>query len=165
MQFTLTLADKVDPVAIYAAIVATMVFAWNIYVWRNSGPRLNVSATMNMLILGGSHEEESKTFLIVRATNIGSKKTTITNVLVTSYANIWQRLLRRPNWTAVFNNVGNNFPIPYVLDVGHDFMSRADQADLVDRIRDTYFYAGIAHSSAEKPVMVRVKYSEPKRSN
>lgn len=74
MQFTLTLADKVDPVAIYAAIVATMVFAWNIYVWRNSGPRLNVSATMNMLILGGSHEEESKTFLIVRATNIGSKK-------------------------------------------------------------------------------------------
>jgi len=51
MQFTFMLADKVDPVAIYAA-VATMVFAWNIYVSRNSGPRLNVTANMNMLIHG-----------------------------------------------------------------------------------------------------------------
>jgi hypothetical protein len=52
MQFTFMLADKVDPVAIYAAIVATMVFAWNIYVWRTSGPRLKVTASINMLIHG-----------------------------------------------------------------------------------------------------------------
>jgi hypothetical protein len=63
----------------------------------------------------------------------------------------------------VFNNQGGDYPIPYVLNVGHDFMSKADQVDLVSRIRDTYFYAGIAHSSANKPVMVRVKYTEPKQ--
>ena len=111
------------------------------------------------------HRRRKRNVLIVRATNIGSKKTTITNVLVFSYTNIWQRFRRRPAWTAVFNNVGNNFPVPYVIDVGHDFMSKADQADLVSRIRDTYFYAGIAHSSAKKPVMVRVKYTEPKQRN
>ena len=38
MQFTFTLTDKIDPVAVYAALVATMVFAWNVYVSRNSGP-------------------------------------------------------------------------------------------------------------------------------
>ena len=89
MQFTFTLADKIDPVAVYAALVATMVFAWNVYVWRNSGPRLNVTANMNMLVIGGSADEEKKFFLIVRGTNVGSKKTTITNVVILSYDNIW----------------------------------------------------------------------------
>ena len=163
MQFTLTLADKIDPIAVYAAFVATLVFAWNIYVWRNSGPRLAVTATMNMLIIGGAVEEESKTFLIVRATNIGSKKTTITNVLIISYDNIWHRFRNRPTFTAVFNNVGGSYPVPYVLDVGHNFSSMADQAGLVEKIRDAYFYAGVAHSFAKKPVMVRVKYSEPEK--
>jgi hypothetical protein len=162
MQFTLTFADKIDPVAIYAACVATMVFCWNIYVWRNSGPRLKVSASMNMLIIGGSSVEESKTFLIVRATNIGAKKTTITNVLIYAYDNIWQRIRKRPSFCAVFNGVGGPYPIPYVLDVGYNFSGQADQAELVDRIRDTYFYAGVQHSFAEKPVMVRVRYSKPK---
>jgi len=163
MQFTLTLADKIDPIAVYAALVATLVFAWNIYVWRNSGPRLNVTASMNMLIIGGSPEEESKTFLIVGATNVGSKKTTITNILIISYDNIWQRFRNRPSSTAIFNNVGGWYPIPYVLDVGHNFSSKADQAGLVGKIRDSYFYAGVAHSFAKKPVMVRVKYSEPEK--
>ncbi len=163
MQFTFTLADKIDPIAVYAALVATMVFAWNVYVWRNSGPRLNVTATMNMLVIGGGADEEKKSFLIVRGTNVGSKKTTITNVVILSYDNIWQRFRNKPTWSAVFNNQGGDYPIPYVLNVGHDFMSKADQVDLVSRIRDTYFYAGIAHSSANKPVMVRVKYTEPKQ--
>lgn len=163
MQLSFTFAEKIDPIAIYAAFVATLVFAWNIYVWLNSGPRLQVTAQMNMLILGGTADHESKTFLIVRATNVGSKKTTITNVLVISYDNFWQRLRKRPSFTAVFNNVGGSYPIPYVLDVGHNFSSQADQAGFVARIRDTYFYAGVAHSFAKKPVMVRVKYSDPKK--
>src|SRR5258707_272456 len=82
---------------------------------------------------------QGKTFLVVRATNVGSKKTIITNVLVISYKNIWQRLRRRPSFTAIFNNVGGSYPIPYVLDVGHNFSSQADQAGLVEKIRDTYF--------------------------
>ena len=117
MQFTFTLADKIDPVAVYAALVATMVFAWNVYVWRNSGPRLNVTATMNMLVIGGGADEEKKSFLIVRGTNVGSKKTTITNVVILSYDNIWQRFRNKPTWSAVFNNQGGDYPIPYVLNV------------------------------------------------
>ena len=162
MQFTLTLADKIDPIAIYAALVATLVFAWNIYVWRHSGPRLNVTASMNMLIIGGYGEDEDKMFLIVRATNVGGKKTTITNVLIFSYKNLWEYSRNKPSFTAIFNNTEPAFPLPYVLDVGHNFMNKADQAELTARIRDTYFYAGVQHSFSEKPVMVRVKYSETK---
>jgi len=163
MQFTLTLADKIDPIAVYAALVATLVFAWNIYVWRNSGPRLNVTASMNMLIIGGYGEEDDKMFLVVRATNIGGKRTTITNVLILSYKNFWEWLRNRPSFTAIFNNTEPAFPLPYVLDVGHNFMNKADQAELTGRIRDTYFYAGVEHSFSKKPVMVRLKYSEPKK--
>jgi hypothetical protein len=49
------------------------------------------------------------------------------------------------------------------MEVGNNFSSRADQADLIDKLRDTYFYAGVQHSFVEKPVMVRVKYSDPKK--
>jgi hypothetical protein len=156
VQFTFTLANKIDPVAVYAAFVATMVLAWNIYVWRHSGPRLKVTAAMNMLVIGGTFEEEHTTFLIVRATNVGAKKTTITNVLIISYDTIWRRFRYRPSFTAVFNNVGGSHSIPYVLDVGHNFSAKADQAGLIEKIRGTYFYAGVAHSFATKPVMVRV---------
>jgi hypothetical protein len=31
MQFTFTLADKIDPVAVYAAVMATLVLVWNRY--------------------------------------------------------------------------------------------------------------------------------------
>jgi hypothetical protein len=163
MHFTFALADKVDPIAIYAAFVATLVFVWNVHVWLSNGPRLKVTASMNMLVIGGlTTEQQRQKFLIVGVTNVGSKQTTITNVLIHSYESAWRLFRRRPNWTAVFNNVGGVQPIPYVLDVGHNFSSKADQSLLVEKIRDTYFYAGVQHSFSQKPVMVRVKYSDPK---
>jgi hypothetical protein len=118
---------------------------------------------MNMLIIGGYGDDDDKMFLIVRATNIGGKKTTITNVLIFSYKSVWEYLRNRPSFTAIFNNTEPAFPLPYVLDVGHDFMNKADQSELTERIRDTYFYAGVQHSFSDKPVMVRVKYSDPKK--
>jgi hypothetical protein len=141
------LVDKIDPIAIYAAVLSTFVFLWNVYVWWNSGPKLAVSATMNMLVIGGfPTDDEKKLYLIVRATNVGSKKTTVTNVVIFSFNSLWQRLRGRPAWAAVFNNTDPSYRLPYILDVGHNFSSRADQTGLVEKIRDTYFYAGVEHS-------------------
>jgi hypothetical protein len=142
--------------------LSTLVFLWNVYVWWTNGPKLSVTATMNMLVIGGyPSEDEKKRFLIVRATNVGSKKTTITNVVIFSFKSRWQVLRDRPAWTAMFNNTTSSHPLPYVLDVGHNFSSRADQSGLVEKIRETYFYAGVEHSFSKKPVLVRVKYREP----
>jgi hypothetical protein len=57
-------------------------------------------------------------------------------------------------------NTNRLIQLTYVLDVGRNFMNRADQAQLLELIRDTHFYAGVAHSFAKKPVMVRVKRNE-----
>jgi hypothetical protein len=116
MHLAFALTDKVDPIAVYATVVATLVFGWNVYVWLNSGPRLQIVAR-----------------------DVGSKSTTITNVIVISYKMREQRRPNRPSFTAIFNNVGGNYPIPDILDVGHKFSSKADQEGLVDRIRDSYF--------------------------
>ena len=46
---TITFAREIDPVAIYAAIVSTIVFVWQIFVWLHTGPRLKVSTSANMV--------------------------------------------------------------------------------------------------------------------
>ena len=118
---------------------------------------------MNIMVIGG-WEKESDLFLSIKATNIGSKKTTITNALVCSYDNWWQLVIDKPTWNAIFVHSDRAQPLPYVLDVGHDFFSRATQtAELEDRIKSKYFYAGVSHSFDRKPRLVRVKYVEPKR--
>ena len=48
MEITLQLIDKVDPIAIYAAIVATTLLIWDIVKWRRSGPRLRLRVMPNM---------------------------------------------------------------------------------------------------------------------
>lgn len=47
VSVTPTFAAKIDPIAIYAAILSTIVFIWNVFVWWRTGPRLRVSAASN----------------------------------------------------------------------------------------------------------------------
>jgi hypothetical protein len=43
MQFTIHLVDQIDPVAIYAAILSTLIFGWELYKWLRRGPKLRVN--------------------------------------------------------------------------------------------------------------------------
>lgn len=78
MEITLHLFDKIDPVAIYAAIVATTVLVWDVIKWLRDGPRLHGSAGANMSIYDGSRRDDDLYFTL-DVSNTGSKPTTITN--------------------------------------------------------------------------------------
>jgi hypothetical protein len=68
---TVTLADKIDPVAIYAAFVSTIVLIWQIFVW--SGPRLRIHAGSNRVTI----PDDGEKYIIAEVENVGTQQTTI----------------------------------------------------------------------------------------
>lgn len=52
-------------IAAYAAIVSTFVLGWDAYKWLASGAKIDMSASLNMKIIG-SIEPDDKTYVSVR---------------------------------------------------------------------------------------------------
>ena len=152
---TLTFADKIDPLAIYAAFLSTTVFIWQIFVWMRAGPRLRVSASSNMLTFGGIRDD--KTYVVVNVRNIGTQPTTITHVVGFAYRNRWERFRRRPFKNFVVNHAVAAYPIPYVLEAGKIFTSMIEQTEKVEKLsREGLLFVGIIHSFRPRPVLARI---------
>jgi len=152
IQFELTTA-----VAWWGAIIATMVFVWDIYKWANRGPRLEYDVKTNMKTFG-DQTREGMTFITVRVSNTGDGSTTIENMGFLHYHNWILRLARKPSFAAVVTNAGAPGPIPYEIKPGGiwDGMAQQDE-DLVLKANKGRLYCSIYHSGSKKPIMRRVK--------
>lgn len=165
MEFSVHLSDKVDPVAIYAAVISTLVLGWQIYVWLNTGPRLRLSANPNMEMYGGVVPDPN-TYTVLKVTNVGRQRTTITHVILLSYSGWWNRLWKRQAKSFIVNHAVSAYPIPHVLEIGETFMSMAIQdGDLVKLSRETLLYMGVHHAFSERAVLVRVPPIQSKEGN
>jgi hypothetical protein len=151
---TVTFASKFDPVAVYAAIVSTVVLFWQIFVWFRAGPRLKLSASPNMLM----SPSDGKTYIVANVRNIGTQQTTITHVLIYAYPNWWARFRENPSLTAIVpHTLPAAYSIPFVIDVGHTFLTMIVQVqELEKRSRDELLFIGIIHSFRDKPLLARV---------
>jgi len=159
----LSVDDNVNLVAIYAAVVSTLSILWQAWVWFRNGPRLRVTASADMQVMGGYDKDEKK-YVVVNVSNIGNVKTTITNVVVFTYKDIVHRLLKRPSKTFVVNHDVAGYQIPYVIDTGSTFMSMVIQNDEMDTLsRSGVLYMGVIHSLRAKPVLARVRPVQPKQ--
>jgi len=65
-----------DYAAWYAAIVATLVFVWDLFKWKKGGPQIKAEAHSGWKSFGIS-ELEDDSLTVVKATNIGDRPTTI----------------------------------------------------------------------------------------
>jgi hypothetical protein len=90
-----TFAAKIDPIAIYAAVLSTIVFIWNVFVWWGTGPLLKVSASSNMKMFGPGARDNSS-YLLANVGNVGTQQTTITHVIGFAYRNRWDRVRNKP---------------------------------------------------------------------
>jgi hypothetical protein len=157
----LSVDDNVSLVAIYAAIVATVSILWQIWGWFRSGPRLRVRASADMQVMGGYNKEDRK-YTVVNVTNVGTAKTTITNVVMFAYKNLLNKILNRPNKTFVVNHDVAGYQIPYMIDAGCTFMSMMMQNDDMESLsRTSMLYMGVIHSLSAKPVLARVRPIQP----
>lgn len=165
-----TFKGELDPVAIYAALVATTVFVWNVVVWMTSGPRVRISASPDWreLTIGHRREDDGEIALFVNiaAVNTGTQPTTVVNVTGHAWESFWDYCLRRRQTSFIVNHVARTHPLPFELKVGGQFQSRLVQDDRVDAwLERGVLKLGVVHTFSAKPVWIRVKRkSKPKEA-
>ncbi|WP_018416350.1 hypothetical protein [Teredinibacter turnerae] len=129
-------------IAAYAAIISTFVLGWDAYKWIASGAKLNVSVTMDMIIIGGLSEDKN-TYISVLSQNVGDRPTTITNLGGMYYKSWWNAYLRRgkPDVAFIINSPSENQRIPYRFEVGDQWMGMAEQTEgLSKKAREGYLF-------------------------
>lgn len=82
----------------WGAIVATVVFAWDVYKWKQSGAALRVSVASNMEPSANLlNQLTAKTWVVIEVVNVGNKKTTLTHQVAFHYPSWFARVRRKPD--------------------------------------------------------------------
>ena len=158
MEITLNIVGEIDPVAIYAALVATTILIWDVVKWLRSGPRLKTRANSGMQILNDP-QRHGKTYISVKAANVGSSPTTITNLALAYYKNSWDRLRRKPanNFVAISPEITPAHALPHILQVGEEWTGLIEQdAKLAEMAKNGLLYADIHHAVGDRPARSRI---------
>ena len=77
-----SVARDLNLVTIYAALVSTGVFCWQVFTYAREGARLRTKARPHMKTIGGGYGASKETYVVINAVNIGTADTTITNVVL-----------------------------------------------------------------------------------
>ena len=150
MEIKLTF-EKINIVAWWGAVVATIVLLWDIYKWKASGPRVFIRVSPNMSILGVP-KYEGETYVTVRVNNLGSRQTTITNLYCSYYRNWFLRFLRKPRKSFVVANPGISFPLPYVLQPGTEWNGIILQDEIEEWAKEGILICELYISDKKRPI-------------
>lgn len=150
-------------VAIYAAIVATGALFLEVRRWFESKPRLFISVSKNMRLIGAGYKD-GQTYLVVNVTNRGGLPATLTNLSVMRYPTTIARLRRRHDRAGVVANPAGSFGgpgIPHFLEPGKQWtgMILYDH-ELSDMAKGGIFCIGIFASDRELAHLKRVHITE-----
>lgn len=146
-------------IAAYAAVISTFVLGWDAYKWLVSGPKIDVSASIDMKAIGGI-EPDHKTYVLVTAYNVGDRPTTITNLGGMYFDSWWNAYVtkRKPKMAFIVTQPSQAQRIPYRFDIGDQWMGLADQTDeIVKMANDGYLFFILYTSQLGKRHRVRIK--------
>ena len=130
-------------IAAYAAAVSTFVLGWDAYKWLASGPKIDISASTGMKMLGGPMPDP-KTYVSITASNVGDRPTTITNLGGMYFDSWWRAYVVRRKSTKAFiiTQPSQAQRIPYRFEVGDQWIGLADQTDdIVQMAKDGYLFS------------------------
>src|SRR5947207_1951208 len=111
------MATTTEVVAWWGAVLSTVVFAWDVYKWRRTGPKVRTSARTNMKTLN-IPQYDGQTLFVIEVANDGDRPTTITNVGLLYFDSAWSRFRRRPSKAFVMPNPNLTLPTPFELKPG-----------------------------------------------
>jgi len=151
-------------IAAYAAVVSTFVLGWDAYKWLASGAKIDMSASLNMQLIGGLEPDE-KTYVSVTAYNVGDRPTTITNLGGMYFESWWRAYItkRKPKIAFIINQPSQAQRIPYRFDVGDQWMGLAEQTeDLLRMANEGYLFLILYTAQSGRGYRVRV---QPKKSS
>ena len=152
----------------WGAGLSTVVFAWDVYKWRTSGPRIRFAFETGMEAMDVP-EYQGKTIARITVTNYGSRPTTLKNVGYLQFvkerfpSKIRRRIPffwksnQKPDWSAVI------FPrtkdeLPFELRPGSIWVGLTEQnLEIEQRSKQSGLYCYLWHSHSEKPLRRRVR--------
>ncbi|MEX4003613.1 hypothetical protein AB4Y38_32540 [Paraburkholderia sp. EG285A] len=149
-------------IAAYAAVVSTFVLGWDAYKWLRSGPRIMLSASTGMKMVGGDIEDP-RSYVTVTALNVGDRPTTITNLGGMYFESWWHAYVRRrkPTQAFIVTDPAPGQRIPYRFDVGAQWIGIAEQTDEVMQMaRSGYLFLILYTAAGGRGKWIRVKAPE-----
>jgi hypothetical protein len=152
-------------IAVYAAIVATFVLAWDIVKWAMQGPKLTVEVQAGMRVYGGDVPDD-RNYVVVRVTNRGDRATTITNMGYLLYRDDWVAKISRSGNTfaAIVPNPSPNQPLPFTLAPGAQWVGMGWQDEEITQMaRDGCLMCAVYHSHTGRPIRRQIIIGEAAR--
>jgi len=147
-----------DVAAWVGAICGPGALLWDVYKWRLSGPKLEVSAAPGMVAMPHPMVKDREKYIVVTVRNNGTTATTITTISFATYDSWCARTRLKQSAAGVVPEPLSSQPIPYKLDVGEQWVGAVKQNEYVEELlRSGRLWCDIWHSSSKRPAQVRVK--------
>lgn len=131
---------------------------WDYYKWKNQRPKLKVTVLPHMVVhQPGSPLHEQKCIL-VKVSNIGQRKTTITTLALQFYETETDRQEKKAAFEGLVPNPGPGFGrLPHILDAGEQWTGMLEYDEkLIKMAKTGFLYCSIFHTLSEEPTMERV---------
>lgn len=156
--------DTTKVIAWWGAILSSTVFAWDIYKWGSSGPKIRLSVETNMKTI--NHPLfDGQTLMIATASNNGPD-TTITNLGFLYFPTLISWIRRKPRKGFVSSNPSPAQPLPFLLTQGGHWQGMTTQsAEIEEMLRSGRLYCNLYCSHSNRPISVRVPYRPNPRLN
>lgn len=144
-------------IALWGAILSTVVFLWDIYKWRTAGPKLRFVMQAYMEPVNWP-EHDGKRFITFTVTNYGDRPTTITDLGYFYYRNRrWISRKTPPDKCALVVGPSPAQPLPFELKPGTRWIGMTFQTPDIEQLsREGKLFFLLHHSHSEKPVKRRL---------
>ena len=149
--------DATTVAAWWGAIIATSILLWDVYKWKRRGPNVVLRVQGDMNCMEGNQALPG-TWLTFRGANVGDRPTTLENVTIQSYPNLWARIRSKPDKSYWIPKPGFYENFPYKLEPGETWNGRVEQdAELNAKANEGYLVCCLHHSSSKRPATCRVR--------
>ncbi len=143
-------------VAWWGAVLATVVFIWDIYKWSAAGLKLRISVQTGMTSVN-MPDYQGKSLITIDVSNFGDRPTTITNLGYYYFSSSWKRFLNQPDKAAIVPKPSDSQRLPFELKPGGVWMGIAVQdEELTAWAKEGLLYCVLYHSHNKQPVYKRV---------
>lgn len=138
-----------DIAAWWGAIVASLVFMWDVLKWRRDKARLEIQVDGNIKVLN-EDEADQRHWIKVSVINSGSRATTIQMVGIDTHKNLLDRVIGKAEESFAFPNAGRTHPLPCRIEPGEEWSGLIPQINRRNGM-------DLREMSLEKPLTVVIR--------
>ena len=158
MAIEFNFRTELDPVAAYAAVIATCALAWNIVLVLLDGPKLRSTANPNMVL----NTDPNTTYTTFKVRNTGTRTSTLETISLTYWPNFWNKFTNKHMKTFVVIDPSipgiGNCTLPFELEPGKNWTGFIRQTEELETFsKQGILIANLHHSASKKPITRRIR--------